>query len=120
MSKWCAPTPPALRWTPAAASPTPRAWPDSAAPKASDEYSSSTSASRRRPTGRGSARHLAADAAAAARGLRAYCCAVHIDVMAVPQPLGKVGELARATQSAGFSGLLFTETGRTAYLNAAV
>jgi len=45
---------------------------------------------------------------------------VHIDVMAVPQPLGKVGELARATQSAGFSGLLFTETGRTAYLNAAV
>lgn len=40
--------------------------------------------------------------------------------MTVPQPLGKVGGLARQTQAAGFSGLLFTETGRTAYLNAAV
>jgi probable F420-dependent oxidoreductase len=45
---------------------------------------------------------------------------VHVDVMTVPQPLDKVGELARRTQAAGFSGLLFTETGRTAYLNAAV
>src|SRR4029453_2058863 len=40
--------------------------------------------------------------------------------MTVPQPLEKVGDLARRTQTAGFSGLLFTETGRTAYLNAAV
>ncbi|CDP82161.1 putative F420-dependent oxidoreductase, family [Mycolicibacterium farcinogenes] len=40
--------------------------------------------------------------------------------MTVPQPLAKVGDLARNTQSAGFSGLLLTETGRTAYLNAAV
>lgn len=40
--------------------------------------------------------------------------------MTVPQPLGQIGNLARRTQSAGFSGLLFTETGRTAYLNAAV
>src|ERR1700739_4994459 len=40
--------------------------------------------------------------------------------MMVPQPLGQVGDLARRTQAAGFSGLLFTETGRTAYLNAAV
>ena len=40
--------------------------------------------------------------------------------MTVPQPLDKVGDLARQTQAAGFSGLLFTETGRTAYLNAAV
>lgn len=40
--------------------------------------------------------------------------------MTVPQPLGQIGDLARRTQSAGFSGLLFTETGRTAYLNAAV
>src|SRR5260370_33307485 len=40
--------------------------------------------------------------------------------MTVPQPLEKVGDLARRTQAAGFSGLLFTETGRTAYLNAAV
>ncbi len=40
--------------------------------------------------------------------------------MTVPQPLAKIGNLARRTQSAGFSGLLLTETGRTAYLNAAV
>ncbi|CQD19577.1 putative F420-dependent oxidoreductase, family [Mycolicibacterium conceptionense] len=40
--------------------------------------------------------------------------------MTVPQPLAKVGDLARNTRSAGFSGLLLTETGRTAYLNAAV
>lgn len=40
--------------------------------------------------------------------------------MTIPQPLGQTGELARRTQAAGFSGLLFTETGRTAYLNAAV
>ena len=43
-----------------------------------------------------------------------------VDAMTVPQPLGQIGDLARRTQSAGFSGLLFTETGRTAYLNAAV
>ena len=40
--------------------------------------------------------------------------------MTVPQPLEKIGELARRTQTSGFSGLLFTETGRTAYLSAAV
>lgn len=40
--------------------------------------------------------------------------------MTVPQPLRQIGELARRTQAAGFSGLLFTELGRTAYLNAAV
>ena len=40
--------------------------------------------------------------------------------MMVPQPLGKIGDLARRSQAAGFSGMLFTETGRTAYLNAAV
>jgi len=45
---------------------------------------------------------------------------VHVDAMMIPQPLGQVGDLARRTQTAGFSGLLFTETGRTAYLNAAV
>jgi probable F420-dependent oxidoreductase len=45
---------------------------------------------------------------------------VHIDAMTIPQPLDKIGDLARRTQAAGFSGLLFTETGRTAYLNAAV
>ena len=40
--------------------------------------------------------------------------------MTLPQPLTRTAELARRTQAAGFSGLLFTETGRTAYLNAAV
>ncbi|AAS04384.1 TIGR03617 family F420-dependent LLM class oxidoreductase [Mycobacterium avium] len=45
---------------------------------------------------------------------------MHVDAMTVLQPLGQIGDLARRTQSAGFSGLLFTETGRTAYLNAAV
>ena len=40
--------------------------------------------------------------------------------MTVPQPLEKIGDLARRAQASGFSGLLFTETGRTAYLNAAV
>jgi probable F420-dependent oxidoreductase len=45
---------------------------------------------------------------------------VRVDVMTVPQPLDKVGDLARRTQAAGFDGMLFTETGRTAYLNAAV
>ncbi|MGH8966728.1 MAG: LLM class flavin-dependent oxidoreductase, partial [Actinomycetes bacterium] len=45
---------------------------------------------------------------------------MYVDVMTVPQPLSQIGDLARRTQSAGFSGLLLTETGRTAYLNAAV
>ena len=45
---------------------------------------------------------------------------MHVDVMVSPQPLTKIGELAEHTQKAGFSGILFTETGRTAYLNAAV
>lgn len=45
---------------------------------------------------------------------------MHVDAMTTPAPLGQIGELARRAQSAGFSGLLFTETGRTAYLNAAV
>ena len=45
---------------------------------------------------------------------------MHVDAMTIPQPLGQIGDLAHRTQSAGFSGLLFTETGRTAYLNAAV
>lgn len=40
--------------------------------------------------------------------------------MTIPQPLDRIGEVARRAQVAGFNGLLFTETGRTAYLNAAV
>jgi probable F420-dependent oxidoreductase len=40
--------------------------------------------------------------------------------MTVPQPLTQIGGVAQRAQAAGFSGLLFTETGRTAYLNAAV
>jgi probable F420-dependent oxidoreductase len=49
-----------------------------------------------------------------------YGSTVHVDVMTAPQPLGQVGDTARRTQASGFSGLLFTETGRTAYLNAGV
>jgi len=45
---------------------------------------------------------------------------MHVDAMTTPAPLGRISDLARRTQSAGFSGLLFTETGRTAYLSAAV
>ncbi|MEV3901744.1 TIGR03617 family F420-dependent LLM class oxidoreductase [Mycobacterium sp. NPDC050551] len=45
---------------------------------------------------------------------------MHVDVMTTPQPLPQISDLARRTQAAGFSGLLFTETGRTAYLSAAV
>ncbi|MDT5202350.1 MAG: hypothetical protein QOH34_3872 [Mycobacterium sp.] len=45
---------------------------------------------------------------------------MHVDAMTVAQPLGQIGDLARRAQSVGFSGLVFTETGRTAYLNAAV
>ena len=40
--------------------------------------------------------------------------------MTTPQPLRAIGDIAQHAQAAGFSGLLFTETGRTAYLNAAV
>ncbi|WP_027331823.1 TIGR03617 family F420-dependent LLM class oxidoreductase [Mycolicibacterium tusciae] len=45
---------------------------------------------------------------------------MYVDAMTTPQPLTAIGALARRTEAAGFSGLLFTETGRTAYLNAAV
>jgi probable F420-dependent oxidoreductase len=45
---------------------------------------------------------------------------MRVDAMTVAQPLGQIGDLARRAQFVGFSGLLFTETGRTAYLNAAV
>ncbi|OBA88297.1 LLM class F420-dependent oxidoreductase [Mycobacteriaceae bacterium 1482268.1] len=45
---------------------------------------------------------------------------MQVDVMTVPQPLTRIGGLAQKVQAGGFSGLLFTETGRTAYLNAAV
>lgn len=45
---------------------------------------------------------------------------MHVDVMSVPQPLGQMADFARRTADAGFSGLLLTETGRTAYLSVAV
>lgn len=45
---------------------------------------------------------------------------MHVDAMTTPQALGRVGDLAQAVQTAGFSGLLFTELARTAYLGAAV
>ena len=51
---------------------------------------------------------------------QAYCSTVHVDAMTTPQPLGKVGDLAQRSLEVGFSGLLFTEMARTAYLNAAV
>jgi len=40
--------------------------------------------------------------------------------MTTPMPLGRIGEHARRTRDVGFTGLLFTEAGRTAYLNAGV
>lgn len=49
-----------------------------------------------------------------------YRSNVQVDLMTVPQPLARIGDVATRAQAAGFSGLLFTETGRTAYLNAAV
>ncbi|MDP7702107.1 TIGR03617 family F420-dependent LLM class oxidoreductase [Mycobacterium sp. TY815] len=45
---------------------------------------------------------------------------MQVDAMTIPLPLTQIGDTARRTEAAGFSGLLFTETGRTAYLNAAV
>ncbi|MCV7281722.1 TIGR03617 family F420-dependent LLM class oxidoreductase [Mycolicibacterium flavescens] len=45
---------------------------------------------------------------------------MHVDVMTTPQPLQDIGGLARRTHDAGFSGMLFTETGRTPYMNAAL
>ncbi|MCH9669144.1 MAG: TIGR03617 family F420-dependent LLM class oxidoreductase [Actinomycetia bacterium] len=45
---------------------------------------------------------------------------MRVDVMTIPQPLGEIGALAQRTRAAHFSGMLFTETGRTPYLNAAV
>jgi probable F420-dependent oxidoreductase len=45
---------------------------------------------------------------------------MHVDAMTTPAPLRRIGDIARRAQSAGFSGLLFTETARTAYLNAAI
>ena len=45
---------------------------------------------------------------------------MHVDAMTAPQPLSQAGPTARRVQAAGFSGLVFTETGRTAYLGAAV
>ena len=45
---------------------------------------------------------------------------MRVDVMTIPQPLDQIADLARRTRSAGFSGLLLTELGRTAYLGAAV
>jgi Luciferase-like monooxygenase len=49
-----------------------------------------------------------------------YLSTAQADVMTVPQPLAQIADFARRTQASGFSGLLFTESGRTAYLDAAV
>jgi probable F420-dependent oxidoreductase len=45
---------------------------------------------------------------------------MQVDAMTTPAPLRQISDLARRAHIAGFSGLLFTETGRTAYLNVAV
>jgi probable F420-dependent oxidoreductase len=44
---------------------------------------------------------------------------VHVDVMTTPLPLTRTGDHARRTLTSGFSGMLFTEAGRTPYLNIA-
>ena len=44
---------------------------------------------------------------------------MRVDVMASPMPLVRTGDFAKRAQAAGFSGILFTEAGRTAYLNVA-
>ena len=44
---------------------------------------------------------------------------MQVDVMTTPKPLQEAGPHAQRVLSAGFSGILFTEAGRTAYLNAA-
>ena len=45
---------------------------------------------------------------------------MRVDAMTIPQPLTEAGALARRVHAAGFTGILLTELGRTAYLNAAV
>ena len=42
---------------------------------------------------------------------------MRVDVMATPLPLQAAGDFARRTRDAGFSGVLYTEAGRTPYLN---
>lgn len=44
---------------------------------------------------------------------------MQVDVMTTPQPLQRAGPHAQRVLAAGFSGILFTEAGRTAYLNVA-
>ncbi|MFM9036860.1 MAG: TIGR03617 family F420-dependent LLM class oxidoreductase [Actinomycetota bacterium] len=44
---------------------------------------------------------------------------MRVDVMITPQPLQRTGRTAAAALAAGYSGLLFTEAGRTAFLNVA-
>ena len=44
---------------------------------------------------------------------------MRVDVMITPQPLQRTGRTAAAALAAGYSGMLFTEAGRTAFLNVA-
>lgn len=44
---------------------------------------------------------------------------MHVDVMTGGLPLAQMQQLAKDTKAAGFSGLVITETGRTAYLQVA-
>ena len=44
---------------------------------------------------------------------------MHVDLMTLPTPLAAMADLARRSQAAGFSGMVVTEAGRTAYLSCA-
>ena len=46
---------------------------------------------------------------------RHYVRAMRVDVMAVPKPLRQMGPFAQTTADAGFTGMLLTEGGRTAF-----
>ncbi len=46
---------------------------------------------------------------------RHYVRTMRVDVMAVPKPLRQMGPFARTTADAGFTGMLLTEGGRTAF-----
>src|SRR6188508_502150 len=69
------------------------------------------------PDGKGAAgRRARADR----RGLRTrHPVPMRVDLMATPMPLARMQDLARDAAAAGFSGLVITEAGRTAYLGCA-
>lgn len=48
-------------------------------------------------------------------GVRHYVRAMRVDVMSVPKPLREMGAVAQSAVDAGFTGMLLTEGGRTAF-----